>query len=222
MNFDLLAPFYRWIEIISAGRKLQQCRTAFLDELPAPRRILILGEGHGRSVVECLRRFPMADITCVEASASMIEQARRNLDRHGLNESRVQFIHSDVLAWQAPAGAFDLVITHFFLDCFAPNQLEVLVPMISKATTPDANWLIADFQIAPIGWRRWRSQLILWLLYRFFRLTTRLTAQELTPPDKLLEQAGFTLSKRIEFEWALLKSEWWRKGSASFSVSDHS
>ena len=44
MSFDLLAPHYRWMEFILAGEKLQRCRTAFLDELPAARNILLVGE----------------------------------------------------------------------------------------------------------------------------------------------------------------------------------
>src|SRR5439155_22241467 len=34
MSFDTLAPHYRWMEFILAGKKLQRCRTAFLDEIP--------------------------------------------------------------------------------------------------------------------------------------------------------------------------------------------
>ena len=30
-SFDLLAPHYRWMEFVLAGRKLQECRTVFLQ-----------------------------------------------------------------------------------------------------------------------------------------------------------------------------------------------
>ena len=215
MSFDLLAPVYRWMEFICAGDKLQRCRVAFLDEVPAPRRILILGEGHGRSVVECLRRFPAAEIICVEASAGMIAQARGNIERHGLEEDRVTFIHADVLTWEPPTTSFDLIITHYFLDCFRADQLNSLVPKIAHLATDDANWMIADFQIAASGWRRWRTQIILWLLYTFFRVATRLPATELAPTDALLTQAGFVLHRRVDMEWGLLKSEWWQRVGSS-------
>src|ERR1041385_77794 len=48
MSFDALAPHYLWMEWLLAGRKLQRCRTAFLDEARAARDILLLGEGNGR------------------------------------------------------------------------------------------------------------------------------------------------------------------------------
>src|SRR6187399_1553649 len=72
MSFDRLAPYYRGMEFICAGEKMQRCRTTFLDQIPATQNILLLGEGHGRCLVECLRRFPRAHITCVDASQRML------------------------------------------------------------------------------------------------------------------------------------------------------
>src|SRR5947207_3033135 len=53
MSFDLLAPHYRWMEFLLAGEKLHRGRTAFLDLIPPPEKILLAGEGHGRCLVEC-------------------------------------------------------------------------------------------------------------------------------------------------------------------------
>jgi len=216
MSFDLLAPVYQRMEILLAGGKLQRCRSAHLKDIPVPRTILMAGEGHGRGLVECLRQFPEARITCIDSSQGMIAQARANLRRHGLNAGAVEFIHADILAWEPPAGAFDLIVTHFFLDCFRPDQLEVLVPMLARAGSPRAHWLLADFQVARAGWWRPRSRAILWAMYRFFRVTTRLSARELTPPDPFLLDAGFEPHLRIESEWGLLKSECWRKRGTGF------
>lgn len=211
MSFDTLAPVYRWMEMVLAGNKLQYCRTAFLKEIPMPQHILILGEGHGRSLVECRCQFPSARIACVDSSQGMLAQARENLACHGLTEDSVEFVHADVLSWTPSQGKYDLIITHFFLDCFRPDQLEVLVPLLASAGTPDAQWLVADFQVAPSGWRRVRSRIILWMLYRFFRVTTHLPADQLAPPDSFMEAAGFHLHRHFETEWSLLKSEWWQR-----------
>ena len=211
MSFDTLAPYYRWMEFIFAGGKMHRCRTAFLDQIPQPKNILLLGEGHGRGLVECCRRFADAQITCVDASDRMLAQARRQFARHNLKASRVEFIHADVLNWPPSGKTYDLIITNFFLDCFRLEQLEQMIPRIAGSSAPDANWLMADFQIPRAGWRRIRSRLIIWMLYVFFRLTTRLTAHKLIKPDSLLEKAGFTLYRHIENEWGLLHGDWWRK-----------
>lgn len=210
MSFDVLAPHYRWMEWVSAGELLQRCRTAHLARVPAAQTILILGEGNGRFLLECRRQFPRAAITVVDASARMLELARKRLGRHGVKNDRIDFIRADALAWKPPDQAFDLIVTHFFLDCFRPDQLEELVSKLAHAAAPKAHWLLADFQAAPAGWRRQRSRAILWLMYRFFIAATRLPARSLTPPDELLEKNGFNLGAREIYDWELLHSDCWQ------------
>lgn len=215
MSFEVLAPIYRLMECVLAGSKLHRCRCTFLDTIPAPEKILILGEGPGRFVVECVRKFPQASITIVEESAGMIAQARANLAQRGLATDKITFVQADILQWEPPPSEFDLIVTHFFLDCFRPEQLEVIAPTIGKAATADAHWLLADFQEAHSGWKRWRSRGILAIMYTFFRVVTRLPAASLTPPDLYLMREGFVLHERKEAEWGLLKSDLWKRTDTS-------
>ena len=212
MSFDRLAPLYRWIEWLCAGEKLQRCRTACLPLIPAPRRVLLMGEGHGRSLTALLRAFPEARFTCVDASARMLDCARASLHTHGLSSHTVEFIHADIHEWPAPARQFDLVVTHFFLDCFPADQLPEVVRTLTAAATPEARWLLADFRVPAAGFAKWRARAILWSLYLFFRQTTRLSASRLTPPDPFLRQCGFVPRARHLFEWGLLHSDLWQLG----------
>ncbi|MES2438169.1 MAG: class I SAM-dependent methyltransferase [Verrucomicrobiota bacterium] len=206
MNFDRLAPFYRAMELLTAGGKLQHCRTAFLHDIPAPRRVLLAGEGHGRFLPECAALFPQARITVVDSSARMLEITRRRTV-----PERVEFIHADLLEWEAPPASFDLIVTHFFLDCFPAAPLSAVISRLGNAATADAHWLLADFQVPPGRAAALRSRAILALLYTFFRLATGLRARSLVPPDADLEKAGFTRYRRITRDWGLLKSEWWHR-----------
>jgi len=214
MSFDLLAPVYSLMERLTAGGKMQCCRTAYLDEITPPRRVLTLGEGHGRFLCACRRRFPEAEITCVDSSAAMLAQARRALAKQGMDDRRVHFIQDDILSWSPTRGTFDLVVTHYFLDCFRADQLAAIVPHIASAAADDASWLLADFQVAAQGWRRRRSACILALMYAFFRVFTRLPAKELTPPEPFLSRAGFSPHRHMEMEWGLMKSAWWRRSGS--------
>jgi ubiquinone/menaquinone biosynthesis C-methylase UbiE len=213
MSFDVLAPHYRWMEFVLAGDKLQRCRTAFLPRAAGANRVLILGEGNGRFLLECRRTLPDAKITVVDASAGMLDRARRRLKGQGINVEKIDFVCADALAWMPPKGAYDLIVTHFFLDCFRADQLETLIAKLAQAAAPRANWLFADFQSAPAGWARFRSRLILWLMYRFFTVITRLPANALTSPDPILQQHGFKLREREVFDWELLHSDWWQKAN---------
>jgi ubiquinone/menaquinone biosynthesis C-methylase UbiE len=211
MSFDVLAPHYRWMEFVSAGDKLQRCRTAFLGRMAAVTNVLIFGEGNGRFLLECQRKYPDAKITVVDASGRMLARARKRLTGHGINCERIEFTCADALTWTPPAPAFDLIVTHFFLDCFRPDQVESLIATLARAASPNANWLLGDFQCAPAGLPRYRSRLILWLLYRFFRIATGLPATTLTPPDVFLEQHGFKLREREVYDWGLLHSDRWQR-----------
>jgi len=211
MSFDTLAPHYRWMEFVLAGEKLQRCRMAFLDEIPTPQNILLLGEGHGRGLVECCRRFGSARITCIDSSAGMLAAAGRQLTSHNLKSSRVELMQADILKWTPPENTYDLLITNFFLDCFTATQLEEIIRKVAGVATDDGNWLLSDFQVAPGTMSRIRSRLILWSMYSFFRLSTHLGAHKLTPPDSFLQRAGFSLRCSRQTEWGLLHSDWWQR-----------
>lgn len=211
MSFDLLAPHYRWLEALCAGGQLQRCRTALLPFIQPPQKVLIYGEGNGRFLIELCRRFPAAEITVVEASSVMISLARTRLLRSGLSASLVDFIHADALTWQPPEAAFDLIVSCFFLDCFSAEQLRQLVPLIATAATAEAQWLHADFQLAPSGPRRLCSRAIVGFLYAFFRRATKLSARALVDVSPHLTAAGFTRHERREFVWGLLFCQRWAR-----------
>jgi hypothetical protein len=116
-----------------------------------------------------------------------------------------------VLTWDPSPRQIDLIVTNFFFDCFREDELSRIIPRLASAASHASNWLVADFQIAPRGWRKIRSRVIVGLLYRFFRATTRLSANRLTPPDPYLAQCGFRLQQRVEQDHGLLQSDWWTR-----------
>ena len=211
MSFDTLAPIYRPLEAVLAGGVLQQCRTSFLAEAVDRRQALILGEGPGRFLVELLRINPSIEVTCVERSPAMIHEAKSRLRREGLDISRIDFQQTDALTWEPSCRAFDLIVTHFFLDCFRPQELRALVAKLASAAEAEARWLLGDFCIPERGWRRLRARSIHAAMYAFFRTATGLSAKRLTPPDEYLRMAGFRLQNRRLFNLGLIHSDLWLK-----------
>ena len=216
MSFDALAPHYRWMEWLLAGGKLQRCRTAFLAETQPAGSVLLLGEGNGRFLKEFLEVNRQAEILVVDSSRRMLREAQRRTPQHRDAEAaaKITYICTDVLEWAPPHQGFDLLVTNFFLDCFRPDQLEVLIPRLAAAARPDAHWVVADFCLPEQTLARWRAQWILAAMYGFFRLVTRLPARSLTPVDGLLAANGFQLQKRRRSEWGLLHSDLWRKSNS--------
>ncbi len=113
MSFDRIAPHYRWLETLAFGSTLQKARTRWIQSIDAPKRVLILGEGDGRFLCEFLRVHPGAAVDCVDASARMLERARRRV-RRVLPKAvdRVRFFQEDIISWSSPRS-YDLLIANF-------------------------------------------------------------------------------------------------------------
>ncbi len=207
MSFDTLAPHYRWLEAAIAGRVLQRARLAHLTALDHAHHILLVGEGPGRFLTALRARRPEAEITVLDASAAMLQQARRTDP-----SPRTHFVQADLRTWSAPTGAWDAIVTHCVLDCFAPSSLDDVVGTLARAATPAATWLLTDFTIpATPGWRQLRARGAHALMYGAFRIVTGLEARALTPPDSLLHRHGFALAARRSFNHGLLQADHWHR-----------
>lgn len=211
MSFDALAPHYRWMEAVAAGSLLQRCRTRFLREAITARRVLVLGPGRGRFVRAVLDVNAECRMTLVDSSARMLERIQRDLDRRRVPEGRVTFQHDDIRTWEGTPGAFDVVASHFFLDCFRASEIEAIVPRVARAATDDARWLLSDFAVPERGWARWRARGIHAAMYGFFRATAGISAHRLTGPDPYLARAGFRLHHRARLNFGLLHADVWRR-----------
>jgi ubiquinone/menaquinone biosynthesis C-methylase UbiE len=199
------------MENILAGNLMQRCRTLHLAECRTQQRALLVGEGTGKFLAKLLLFNPTIEITCVEQSQKMINQIRARLARQHLDQSRVHFENTDFGSWPMPANPFDLIATHFFLDCFSGDRLPKIIAKLSVAAAPGAVWLVSDFQTPARGWQRCRATLMIAALYHFFRWTTAISAQELIPPDPWIHQAGFQLERRQFLSCSLVHADVWKK-----------
>lgn len=212
MSFDALALWYRTLEWVAFGDDLQRCRVACLGDIAAPQRVLIAGEGNGRFLCELLRLHPEVEVDCLDASAHMLRLARKRIERElpGRAES-VRFLHQDITLWIPPEHHYDLLVTHFLLDCFPEALLTSIIGKLARAATDDAKWLLADFCIPPNGMARLRARAWLAAMYLFFRVTARIPASELIDSTPFLRAEGFELARQQLFRKGMLKSERWRR-----------
>jgi SAM-dependent methyltransferase len=203
MRIGRLAPLYRWIEYAAFGRAIERRRFAFLPRLAGARRVLIPGEGDGRVLARLLKVAPEARFDVFEASPEMIALARR---RSG-NSHRVRFFCDDARNAPWPAGHYDAVLTMFFLDCFTEQDARQVIRRIAGALKPGGLWLVGEFAVPPSGWRRLHARIWIAAMYRFFQVTTGLSARELAPIDRLLAEAEMVSLEREEARGGLLYSE---------------
>jgi ubiquinone/menaquinone biosynthesis C-methylase UbiE len=206
VNCDPIARWYRWFEYAGFGRGLERRRFAFLPEVAQARRILLLGDGDGRFLARLVAINRDAAIDYVDSSHKMLKLAR---SRNSCD--RVTFHHADALQIELPATTYDLIVAHFFLDCFNRHDAERLIERVAAAACPAARWLVSEFRQAPQGWRALWARLWLRVLYLFFRVATGLRTRQLIDHHPLLERHGFQLAHAESARFGLLVSELWSR-----------
>lgn len=211
MNCDAIAPWYRWLEWAGFGRALRLRRLAFLDDMAAPSNALVLGDGDGRFLGALLARAPQMQVDAVEKSCAMTTLAKARIAKTGARQ--VRFHCADARSFPFPPAAYDLIVTHFFLDCFSQDDLRRLVPRLAESSKPGACWVVSEFSIPQGGLGRLRAAAWIRLLYTCFGWTTGLPVRRLPDYRTALASAGFRLEREEFASGGLLTSQLWRKST---------
>jgi ubiquinone/menaquinone biosynthesis C-methylase UbiE len=203
VNCDRIARWYRWLEYLGFGRALERRRFAFLTDVADGRRILVLGDGDGRFLARLVQQNQSASIDYVDLSGKMLALAR---SRAGTE--RVTYHHADALMIPLPATTYDLIVTHFFLDCLNEADAALLAEKLAAAAQPGARWIVSEFRDRSA----WTSAIVS-MLYFFFRITTGLRTRKLIDHHKIFVRKGLCLLRDETSVGGLLASELWTIGS---------
>jgi SAM-dependent methyltransferase len=206
-NFDRLASLYRWMEWFSFGPFLQRCRCTWLSRLGDRRRALVLGDGDGRFTARLLRANSRLELDAVDASPAML---RALIERAGPHASRIAARAADVRNWQPASAGYDLVVTHFFLDCLTDEEVRRLVRLVRGTVSEKAVWLISEFAVPESRFGRLVAAPLVQGLYWAFGWLTGLRVRSLPNHKAALRENGFTLTARRAWLHGLLVSELWR------------
>ncbi|WP_162601456.1 class I SAM-dependent methyltransferase [Occallatibacter savannae] len=203
-DFNRLARVYRWMEWLTFGPFLERCRSAYIPTLTRCRRALILGDGDGRFTARLLRSNPAIEIDAVDASPAMLRQLAGRSPSH-----RIRTCVADARAFTPSRHDYDLIATHFFLDCLTQNEVSDLASRLRRHAAPGATWLISEFAIPSSFFGRVFAAPLVRLLYLAFRLLTNLQIRSLPDHHSALSQSGWTLRSQRKFLGGLLVSEAW-------------
>ena len=210
MNCDSIARWYRLLEHIAFGRALERRRREYLSEVADARRVLILGDGDGRFTAEFLQRSKAISIDSVDLSSRMLQLAERRVHACLSGPAQIRFHHGDALMMNF-SGKYDLIVSHFFLDCFTPEEMPALVARIAGVACPQARWLISEFHVPDAGLWRWTAAFLIQAMYSFFRMATGLQARRLPDYTSSLIEQGFRCTRHRSAWGGLLVSELWER-----------
>jgi hypothetical protein len=207
-NFDPLAKPYRWLEYLTFGPYLQRTRTHFLNELTHCRHALVLRDGDGRFTAQLLRINPQVQVHAIDASPKMLAALQKSA---GPSANRVTTEAADLRHWSPNQNTrYDLIVTHFVLDCLTTGEIANLAQRLAPFTTPGSQWLISDFAIPPNRFGLLLAAPLIAFLYASFRLLTHLHLTHLPDHAAALEQSGWTLQSHCPRLKGLLISQLWQ------------
>ena len=206
-DFDRVARSYRILEYLALGRMLERTREYFLPALKDSRHALAIGDGDGRFLARLMKENRQLRAVAVDTSAAMLQLLEERCQPYS---NRLDVYRADARQ-KLPQAAepYDLVVTHFFLDCLNQDELRGLVLRVKPLLAPRALWVISDFRIpdGPLGLPAW---FFIRGLYLCFRILTDLRTARL--PDHVTEMsaAGFACIDRQFLLAGVLVTEVWQ------------
>jgi SAM-dependent methyltransferase len=209
-NFDLIARPYRWLEYVTLGSALEHCRLHYLPSLLKRDRALVLGDGDGRFLAQLLAENPHLRADAIDTSAAMLRLLRQRCEALATNASTRLNTHQASALTCPLDGPYDLIVTHFFLDCLTQPELETFLQNLTPHLAPKALWLISDFRIPSQGPFRLVARAVVRSLYLAFRILTNLRVTTLPDHATPLIQSGFTRIAQHHRLAGLLTTELWQ------------
>jgi ubiquinone/menaquinone biosynthesis C-methylase UbiE len=211
-TFGRLTRLYHLLEIIAFGNSLAKARIAFIQDLKTAQKILILGEGDGRFLLQLHKQNPTAQVECIDLSEKMLTKAKERLKAHGEgNLENLHFQQADIRDIALPENTYDTVVTLFFLDCFNKKASKQIISKIAQSLRSDGHWYWADFRQPAKGWQATRARIWLAILYKFFRWQTNIETTHIVSTETILKQNQLTPLKSATRQAGLIRTTLFQK-----------
>jgi len=209
MNFDLIAKHYNWMEKIIFRSDLEKVRSMNLALIKNAKAILLLGDGDGRFLEQVSLMGTDAFIVSVDSSAKMIDLSKRKLEKSALN---VEFNCTKIEDFQ-PIESFkpDLIIAHFFLDCFTHDEVKLIIDRVSEWAAVNAKFVISDFSITKkTSFNRIYQKMLTKIMIRFFRLFCGISTRFLPNIPKIMTTQGWNCLSQESLKSEFINSWVWQ------------
>jgi Methylase involved in ubiquinone/menaquinone biosynthesis len=192
-DFDRIAGVYDPLAKIVFGKAIRNAQLHFSNCIPTHSCVLIIGGGTGWIAEELIKQDPTLRIVLIDASQKMIDLAKLRL--MGTNVELICGDENDLTVES------DVVITPFFLDLFPDEKLQRVIRKIQPSLKSDGLWIATDFVT-----ERWWHRIYLWMMYRFFKITTAIESNHLPDWQKAMLQNGFHSGDQKTFYKGFVKT----------------
>lgn len=141
---DVLIPIYNRIFEVLAGRKHEAFRQHVLEvaALRGDERLLDAGCGTGMMALRIAARFPGCTVHGIDVSPKMLEVARLDAEKQGLD---VDFQIGSITDLPHIDDAFDVVITNIMYHHLDLTEKRQAVSEIARVLRPGGRYVSAEF-----------------------------------------------------------------------------
>ena len=209
MNFDFIARHYNWIEKIIFRSDLEKFRSMNIELIKDAKSILLLGDGDGRFLEQVSKMGTEAQIVSVDSSAKMINLSKIRVKTSHLN---VEFNCSKIENFK-PSESFnpDLIVAHFFLDCFTYDEALLILDRITRWAAVDAKFIITDFSITEkMSFHTVYQNILTNIMICFFSLFCGISARILPNIPKIMTSSGWNCLSRKRSRHGFINSWIWQ------------
>lgn len=202
-GFGRLAPLYDHMAALVYGRAIRRAQTHFLPTVQ-PTQALVLGGGTGWIMQEMRKAWPQAHLTYIDIAPRMVSKATAKLG----SDPNAHFICGRIQDLP-PHQQFDTILTPFIFDLFQGPALTDIMTTTLSHLSPLGTWIMTDFRKVPAGPMRYISRALLWLMYRFFRLTCHIQATDLPDLEAHARSLGFHLQAHHHTYQGMIRTTRW-------------
>jgi len=208
VSFQRVAPYYDFLARMVFGKSIRKAQRRYLTEIREGSQVLIVGGGTGW-ILEDLLQSKNCHFIYLETAPSMLKRAERYY--HSLKSTfvsqgnEVVFVSGSVSALSSDLS-YDVVITYFLLDLYTPADARKIMSALKAKLNSSGIWLFSDFEKSTkLVNQLWQGPL-LWLMYRFFRLTTNLQNDKLANFRELFSSLDLGARKQAYFYGRFIRS----------------
>ena len=198
-NFNFIAPIYDPLAFLVYGNNLIDAKKIFFEKIPSHARLLLMGGGTGNILNDLLKKKPDIIVDFVEASSGMMKIATKNLKKEF--QPRVNFITGDHHSIPKDVQ-YDVITSFFVIDCFKQQDAVEFARAITSVLKHDGIWLFTDF----FGTGKFYHRVLLWSMYRFFRVVSRIPTIKLPDYAAIFKEVKFTVREEKRFLNGLIRS----------------
>lgn len=203
-DYNRISGFYDRLKQWQFGRQLELNESYFLKEI-SEKSILVVGCGSA-GFLEYINA-DYKSLVLLDKSEKMIRHARQNAKKHH-KKSNITFSQGDFMNFESQAE-FDIISMPYFLDLLKNDAISEAISRAHVLLKNEGFLIISDFDqklSRGIG-----DSFIIWLMYRFFRLTTGI--QRMTTPEYELFMSKDQWRETDKHQWPkhALFSGLWKK-----------